>query len=81
MITAEDSACRTHGIVNVRISGQTVRRRLREYGLRARLTVVRPILKQRHRTARLALARARRVGGFTPGNTSFLVIIPILTSS
>jgi len=52
MITAEDSARRTHGLANVRISVHTVRRRLRESGLRARLPVVRPILKQRHRTAR-----------------------------
>ena len=34
MITAEDTACRTLGLANVRISGQTVRRRLRESGLR-----------------------------------------------
>jgi hypothetical protein len=33
MITAEDTARRTPGLANVRISGQTVRRRLREYGL------------------------------------------------
>jgi transposase len=36
MITAEDSARITPGLANVRISGQTVRRRLRESGLRAR---------------------------------------------
>jgi transposase len=35
MITAEDTARRTPGLANVRISGQTVRRRLRESGLRA----------------------------------------------
>jgi hypothetical protein len=37
-----------------------------------------PILKQRHRTARLTWSRARHaiVGGFTPGNTSFLVMNP-----
>ena len=34
MITAEDTARRTHGLANVRISGQTVRRRLRQSGLR-----------------------------------------------
>jgi len=60
MITAEDTARRTPGLANVRISCQTVRRRLRESGLRARRPVVGPILKQRHRTARLAWARARR---------------------
>jgi hypothetical protein len=32
MITAEDTARRTPGLANVRISGQTVRRRLRESG-------------------------------------------------
>ena len=58
------------------MSGQTVRRRLRESGLRARCPVVVPILKQRLRTARLSLTRARVVGSFTPGNTSFLVINP-----
>jgi hypothetical protein len=46
MITAEDTARRiTPGLENVRISGQTVRRRLRESGLRARRPVVGPILK------------------------------------
>jgi hypothetical protein len=37
-----------------------------------------PILKQPHRTARLTWSRARHaiVGGFTPGNTSFLVMNP-----
>jgi transposase len=59
MITAEDTARRTPGLANVRISGQTVRRRLRESGLRARRPVVGPILKQRHSTASLAWARAR----------------------
>ena len=47
----------------VRISGQTVRRRLRESGLRAMRPVIGPILKQRHRIARLAWARARRRWG------------------
>ena len=60
MITAENTARRTHGLANVRISGQTVRIRLRESGLRARRPVVGPILKQRHMTARLAWDRARR---------------------
>ena len=36
MLTTEDTAGRTHGLANIRISGQTVRRRLRESGLRAR---------------------------------------------
>ena len=46
MITAEDTVrtVRTPGLANVRISGQTVRRRLRESGLRARRPVVGPIL-------------------------------------
>ena len=60
MITAEDTVRRTPGLANVRISGQTVRRRLHESGLRARRPVVGPILKQRHRTARLAWARGCR---------------------
>ena len=59
-ITAEDTARRAPGLANVRISDQTVHRRLRESGLRARRPVVGPILKQRHRTARLTWARARR---------------------
>jgi hypothetical protein len=50
MIIAEDTACGTPGLENVRIYGQTVRRRLRE----ARRPVIWPILKQRHRP------RARR---------------------
>ena len=60
MITAEDTVRRTSGLANIRISSQTVRRRLRESGIRARRTMVEPILKQRHRTARLAWVRARR---------------------
>jgi transposase len=40
MKTAEDTAHRIPGLSNVRISGQTVRRRLRESGLRARRPVV-----------------------------------------
>ena len=60
MITAEDTTRRTPGLANVLISGQTVRRRLRESCLRARRPVVGPILKQRHRTARLAWACTRR---------------------
>ena len=38
MITAEDTACRTPGLANVRISGQTVRRRLRESGFSLRFS-------------------------------------------
>ena len=60
MIMAEDTARRTPGLANVRISGQTVPRKLQESGLRARRPVVGQILKQRHRTARLAWARTRR---------------------
>ena len=60
MITTEDTASRTPGLVNVRISGHIVRRRLRESGLRARRRVVGPIIKQRHRTTRLVWARVRR---------------------
>jgi hypothetical protein len=58
MITAEYTARRTHGLTNVRISGQTVRKRIRKSGLRARRAVLGPFLKQRHGTARLAWARA-----------------------
>jgi hypothetical protein len=60
MIAAEGTARRTPGLANVQISGQTVRRRLRESGPRARRPVVGPILKQRHRTARPVWARVRR---------------------
>jgi transposase len=60
LITAEDAARRTPGQATVRISGQTVRRRLRESQLRARRPVVESILKQRHRTVRLSQAHARR---------------------
>jgi hypothetical protein len=76
MITAEDTVRRTPGLANVRISDHTVRRRLRESGLRTRHSVVGPILKQRHRTTRLTWVRVRVVGGFTLGNTSFLVMNP-----
>jgi hypothetical protein len=60
MITVDNTARRTPGLANVRFSRQTVRRGLREYGLRSRRPVVRPIRKQLHRTARLAWTRARR---------------------
>ena len=60
MLTDEDTARRTSGLSNVRISEQTVRRRLRESGFRARRPVLGPILKQRHMIARLAWGRACR---------------------
>ena len=47
----------TPGLANVRISGYTVRRRLRESGARARRPVVGQILKQHQRLSR---ARARQ---------------------
>ena len=53
VIMTEDIVRRTPGLANVRISGQTVRRRIRESGPRARRPVVGPILKQRQRTVRL----------------------------
>jgi hypothetical protein len=48
----EDTARRTPGLANVRISGQTDRRRLPESGLRARRPVVGYILNQCHMTVR-----------------------------
>ena len=54
MITAEDTARRTPGLANVKISGKIVHRGLRESGLRARRQVAGSILKQRYMTARLA---------------------------
>ena len=60
MITAMDTASRTLSLANVQIAGQIVCRRLRESGHRTRHQVVGPILKQHHRTVRLACARARR---------------------
>ena len=62
MITAEATARRTSDLANIHISGQTVRRRLRDSGLRARRPVVGSIRIQRHRTrpARLASARTHR---------------------
>jgi len=63
IITAEDTAHRTPALANVRISDPTVRRRLRESGLRVRRPVVGPILKQLHRTAKLVWALARRRWG------------------
>ena len=63
IITDEDTARRTPGLANVRISGQTDRRRLPESGLRARRPVVGYILNQCHMTARPAWARAYRRWG------------------
>jgi transposase len=60
MITAEDTVHRKPALANVRISDSIVRRRLRECGLRTRLPVIEPILKQRHRTARLVWTHAHR---------------------
>ena len=56
MITSEATSRRIAGLANVWI----VHRRLRESGLWARRPVVGPILKQHHRTTRLAWTRARR---------------------
>ena len=80
MITTEDTARRTLFLGNIRILGQTVRRRLRESGLRIRRPVVGPILKQRNDTVRLARARARRrwslhtFTSFLVMNTDFYVL-------
>ena len=60
MITTVNTARRIPDLANVRISGKTVRRRLRESGIRARRPVVGPNLKLHHRTARLAWARGCR---------------------
>ena len=51
MIASEDPASRIPGLANVKILGQTVHRRPRESGLRARRPVVGPILRQRQMTA------------------------------
>ena len=60
MITAADTASITPSLANGQMAGQTVCRSLRKSGHRARQQVVGPILKQHHRTVRLACARARR---------------------
>ena len=60
IITAENTAHRTPGLANVRISGQPVRRRLRESGLRARRPVVGTSLNNAIVRARLVWARACR---------------------
>ena len=57
MVMVEDTSRRTPGLANVRISGQTIHRRLREFRLRARRPVVAPILKKRHRIAKIAWGR------------------------
>ena len=64
MITTVNTARRIPDLANVRISGKTVRRRLRESGIRARRPVVGPNLKLYHRTTRLAWARGCRRWGF-----------------
>jgi transposase len=58
-VTAVDTARRTPGIRNNRISDQTVRNRLRQSGLRSRRPLKGMELKRRHRIARLQWARAR----------------------
>ena len=60
MITTVNTARRIPDLANVRISGKTVRRRLRESGIRARRPVVGPNLKLHHRTASLTWARGCR---------------------
>ena len=59
-ITAEITTRRTPGCHNNRISGQTVRRRLKASELHPRRIQKCPLFKQRHRAARLEWARARR---------------------
>jgi hypothetical protein len=54
----QNTARRTPGLANIGMSGQTVRRRLCKSGIWARRPVVGPILKQHHRTVRLAWTRA-----------------------
>ena len=58
-VTAVDTARRTPGIRNNRISDQTVRNRLRQSGLRSRRPLKGMELKRRHSIARLQWARAR----------------------
>jgi hypothetical protein len=60
MITTVNTARRIPGLANVRMSGQTVRRRLHESGNRARRPMAGPNLKPHHRTTRLAWARGCR---------------------
>jgi hypothetical protein len=55
---AVDTARRTPGIRNNRISDQTVRNRLRQSGLRSRRPLKGMELKRQHRIARLQWARA-----------------------
>ena len=55
--TANVTARETVGRYRPRIAAQTVRRRLRENGLRARRPFKSPILTQRHRRQRLEWAR------------------------
>ena len=60
MITAADNASITPSLANGQIADHTVCRSLRKSGHRTKQQVVGPILKQHHRTMRLAWARARR---------------------
>jgi hypothetical protein len=76
MITNEDNARRTSGLAIFRMLDNNFHRRLRESELRSRRPVVGPIIKQRHKTARLTWAQARRRWRLTPGNTSYLVMNP-----
>lgn len=55
LLPATDTAGNIPGLR--RVSGDTIRRRLREYGLRARRPSVQPTLLHRHRVARLQWAR------------------------
>jgi hypothetical protein len=76
MITNEDNARRTSGLAIFRMLDNNFRRRLRESGFRSRRPLVGPIIKQRHKPARLTWLVHAVVGGFTPGNTSYLVMYP-----
>ena len=60
MIMNEDNARRTSGLAIFRMLDNNFHRRLRESELRSRRPVVGPIIKQRHKTARLPWAQARR---------------------
>ena len=54
---AERTAALTFGTHGRPVSGQTIRNRLREHGVRARRQYVGPVLTQRHRLARNDWAR------------------------
>lgn len=60
-LKAKSTAREIHGRHNIRISGHTIRRRLRVHGMHSRPILKRQLIyKQRHRAARLNWARARR---------------------